>query len=251
MKKAKKLKGKIESRELYKTKEHETELVSDCVLENITAETTTAENICPKKVIIENIDKEIAIESQTVVAENIDTEIAIESQTVVAENVDTEITSEGETININDAPENFSQSEKSYINRKEKSKEVKRAIKFTLFSASAGVIQFVSFTLLNEFAHLKYWPAYLIALTLSVLWNFTINRKFTFKSANNVALAMLKVIGYYCLFTPLSTWWGDALTKIGWNEYFVLAFTMLINLITEFLFTRFVVYGKSVDTKKS
>ena len=131
----------------------------------------------------------------------------------------------------------------------EKNKEVKRFIKFTLFSASAGVVQFVSFTILNEVCKLVYWPAYLIALTLSVLWNFTINRKFTFKSANNVALAMTKVALYYVAFTPLSTWGGDALVGIGWNEYLVLILTMLINFTTEFLFTRFVVYGKSVDTK--
>lgn len=123
-----------------------------------------------------------------------------------------------------------------------------QAVKFTLFSITAGIIQVLSFTLLNEIAHLNYWVAYLIALTLSVLWNFTINRRFTFKSANNVPLAMLKVIAYYAVFTPLSTWWGDALTKIGWNEYIVLVGTMLINFITEFLFWRIFVFGKSINT---
>lgn len=127
-------------------------------------------------------------------------------------------------------------------------KELIRAVKFVLFSASAGVIQFGSFTLLFELIHWPYWPCYLIALTLSVLWNFTLNRRFTFKSAANVPIAMLKVALYYCVFTPLSTWWGDALTAIGWNEYIVLIGTMLINLATEFLFCRFVVYGKNVDT---
>lgn len=123
-----------------------------------------------------------------------------------------------------------------------------QAVKFTLFSITAGIIQVLSFTLLNEIAHLNYWVAYLIALTLSVLWNFTINRRFTFKSANNVPLAMFKVIAYYAVFTPLSTWWGDALTKIGWNEYIVLVGTMLINFITEFLFWRIFVFGKSINT---
>ena len=131
-------------------------------------------------------------------------------------------------------------------------KELIRTVKFIVFSASAGVIQILSFTLLNELLHLNYWLSYLISMVLSVLWNFTLNRKFTFKSANNVPIAMLKVLGYYLVFTPLSTWWTAALTEpaygIMWNEYVVLIITMLINFVTEFLFDRFVVFGKSIDT---
>ncbi len=127
---------------------------------------------------------------------------------------------------------------------------LEQSVKFVLFSASAGVIQIITFTLLNEIAHLRYWPAYLIALILSVLYNFTVNRRFTFKSANNIPLAMLKVAGYYCVFTPLSTWWGDRLTGAGWNEYVVLIGTMLINFVTEFLFWRFIVFGKTIDTNE-
>lgn len=124
-----------------------------------------------------------------------------------------------------------------------------QAIKFLLFSISAGVIQALSFTLLSEIAHLIYWPAYLIALTLSVLWNYTWNRKFTFKSANNIPIAMMKVAGYYAVFTPLSTWWGDALVDgQGWNKYLVLFMTMVINLVTEFLFTKFYVYKNAINT---
>lgn len=123
-------------------------------------------------------------------------------------------------------------------------------LKFTLFSISAGIIQTVSFTLLNELTPFAYWPSYLIALILSVLYNFTVNRRFTFKSVANIPIAMLKVTGYYCVFTPLSTWWGDYLTKIGWNDYLVLAGTMIINFITEFLFCRFVVYRNSIDTNE-
>lgn len=128
-------------------------------------------------------------------------------------------------------------------------------IKFTLFSASAGIIQAVSFTLLLEVAGFPYWPAYLIGLVLSVIYNFTINRRVTFRSTVNYPIAMLKVFGYYLIFTPLSTWWGDALTKnAGWNEYLVLAGTMVINFVTEYLFCRFVVYRNSInsiDTKKT
>ena len=123
-----------------------------------------------------------------------------------------------------------------------------RFLKFALFSVSAGALQFLCFTALNELTGLAYWPAYLIALVLSVLYNVTVNRRFTFKSAANVPLAMTKVALYYLVFTPLSTWWGDRLTGLGWNEYIVLLGTMMINLITEFLFCRFVVCGKSIDT---
>ena len=125
-----------------------------------------------------------------------------------------------------------------------------QVVKFVLFSASAGIIQALTFTLLNELLQLPYWPCYLIALTLSVLWNFTLNREFTFKSATNVPKAMLKIAIYYAIFTPLSTWWGDALTNMGWNEYIVLFGTMLINMATEFLVCRFIVYRDSMNTNQ-
>ena len=133
----------------------------------------------------------------------------------------------------------------------DKRKEFLRTVKFALFSISAGVIQAVSFTLFNELIHLKYWVSYLAALVLSVLWNFTLNRKFTFQSANNIPVAMLKVAAFYMVFTPLSTWWTAVLTeKAGVNEYIVLALTMLINFTTEYLYQRLFVFGKSIDTAK-
>lgn len=134
----------------------------------------------------------------------------------------------------------------------EKKKELLRSLKFTLFSLSAGIIQIVSFTLMEEVLHLTHWVSYLVALILSVLWNFTLNRKYTFHSASNVTVAMLKVAGFYLVFTPLSTWWTAVLTgaEVGWNEYVVLVLTMLVNFVTEYLFQRFVVFGKSLDTAK-
>ena len=132
--------------------------------------------------------------------------------------------------------------------------ELIRTVKFVLFSASAGIIQVASFALLNELLHLSYWVSYLISLALSVLWNFTLNRKFTFHSAANVPIAMAKVAGFYLVFTPLSTWWTAALTEpaygIMWNEYLVLAITMLTNFVAEYLFDRFLVFGSSIDTAK-
>lgn len=132
-----------------------------------------------------------------------------------------------------------------------KNKSVLQAVKFTLFSLSAGIIQIASFTLLNELCRLKYWPAYLTALILSVLWNFTLNRRYTFKSAANVPIAMMKVAGFYLVFTPLSTWLGAVAEGRGINEYIVLILTMLSNFILEFLFCKFVVYRGTEDTRKS
>ena len=127
--------------------------------------------------------------------------------------------------------------------------EMWRFLKFLFFSCTAGAIQIGTFTLLNEVAHLSYWPSYLIALILSIIYNFTVNRKFTFKSANNIPIAMLLILAYYAVFTPASTLWGDALTEQArWNEYIVLAGTMVINFVTEFLFSRYVVFRKSIDT---
>ena len=127
-------------------------------------------------------------------------------------------------------------------------KELLRTVKFTLFSISAGVIQIASFALFEEALHLEHWLSYLLSLTLSVVWNFTLNRKITFHSANNIPIAMLKVALFYAVFTPLSTWGGDVLTKIGWNEYLVLVISMLTNFVCEFLYQRFFVFGASIDT---
>lgn len=129
-----------------------------------------------------------------------------------------------------------------------KIKEFLRVIKFTIVSISAGLVQIGLFTLLNEVFHWNYWLAYLLSLLTSIIWNFTINRKITFKSANNVSVAMLKVLLFYAVFTPLSTILGDHFEGNGANEYLVLAITMILNFVFEFLYTRFFVYGKSVDS---
>lgn len=122
-------------------------------------------------------------------------------------------------------------------------------IKFALFSVSAGLVQIASFTLFNEVFRWDYWVSYLIALVLSVLWNFTFNRKFTFKSATNIPVAMLKVAAYYAVFTPLSTILEHYLTtSLGWNEYIVTGINMAINFVTEFLYQRFFVFGKSIGS---
>lgn len=133
----------------------------------------------------------------------------------------------------------------------EKKKEVWRAVKFALFSASAGIIELLVFTLLNEVFKLPYWLCYLAALAASVLWNFTLNRKFTFQSANNVPKAMLQVALFYAVFTPLSTLLEHVLTvKLGWNEYLATGINMALNLVTEYLYDRWVVFRDSIDTNE-
>lgn len=133
----------------------------------------------------------------------------------------------------------------------DKNKETLRIIKFVLFSISAGVIEIVAFSLLNELAGWPYWPCYLIALVLSVLWNFTLNRKFTFQSANNIPAAMLKVALFYAVFTPASTCIGNYLAEsLLWNAYLVTLLNMACNFVLEYLYDRFVVFGQSLDTNE-
>ena len=128
-------------------------------------------------------------------------------------------------------------------------KELLRSLKFLAFSLSSCVIELVSFSLLNELTGWSYWPCYLIALVLSVVWNFTLNRRYTFQSANNVPLAMLKVAGFYAVFTPASTWLGNYLAEtLLWNEYLVTILNMVMNFVLEYLFDRFVVFRASLDT---
>ena len=120
-----------------------------------------------------------------------------------------------------------------------------------LFSISAGVIEFISFAALDHFTNWQYWPKYLIALILSVLWNFTLNREFTFRSANNVPIAMLKVACFYAVFTPATTILGNYLAETKEvNDLIVTGLNMAINLVTEYLYDRYFVFGKTIDTKQ-
>jgi putative flippase GtrA len=132
-----------------------------------------------------------------------------------------------------------------------KKKEALRVLKFVLFSASAGLIEAGTIFLLETLTSLPSWSCYLVGLVLSVLWNFTLNRKFTFQSAGNVPVAMAKVAAYYCVFTPLSTFVVHLLTeRCGWPPAAADALAMGTNLITEFLYQRFFVFGKTLDTAK-
>lgn len=132
-----------------------------------------------------------------------------------------------------------------------KKKDLWQAVKFTLFSASAGLIQVGSYTLLHEvFGLTDYWLSYVPSLVLSVLWNFTFNRKYTFRSDASLPRSMALVALYYLVFTPLSAWWGTALDRAGISHWLVEALNMLINFVTEYFYQRLVVYRGTIDTNK-
>ncbi|GAB1476860.1 hypothetical protein MASR2M70_16960 [Bacillota bacterium] len=132
---------------------------------------------------------------------------------------------------------------------KNQKKELLRAIKFTLFSLSAGIIEFASFALMYNALHIIYWISYLVALILSIIWNFTLNRRYTFKSAANVPIAMLKVFGFYCVFTPVTTYGGHYMEgTLGLDGNLVTIINMILNLITEYLFFKYVVFRNNIDT---
>lgn len=144
-----------------------------------------------------------------------------------------------------------------------KKENIIQVIKFVLFSTSAGIIQTVTFTLLTELPpklfdkELPYWACYLPALVLSVLFNFTVNRKFTFKSASNIPVAMLKVAAFYAVFTPVTTVLGNmaanrfdaANNPVA--DYLIFGVTMLLNLVTEFLYQKYFVFRDSINTNDS
>lgn len=129
-----------------------------------------------------------------------------------------------------------------------KNKELVRSIKFVIVSASAGIIEALVFALMNELSGLKYWPCYLTALIASVVWCFTINRRYTFQSTKNVPRAMAMIFAFYLVFTPATTILGNYLAEdLHWNAYLVTAINMALNLILEYLYDTFVVYRNEMD----
>ncbi|SEU27541.1 GtrA family protein [Paenibacillus sp. NFR01] len=128
--------------------------------------------------------------------------------------------------------------------------ELFRTLKYFTFATSAGIIEMLMFTLLDQFTPWTYWLSYLIALVVSVLWNFTLNREFTFKSNNHIPTAMMKVAAYYAIFTPVTTVLGNHLVEnLSWNAYVVTLLNLLLNGVTEYLYQRLYVFGKSIDSK--
>lgn len=145
--------------------------------------------------------------------------------------------------------------EKNKENKEGKEKQSRKEqivefLKFLAFSLSAGVIQLGSFELLYHVIKWDmWWPCYLISIILSVIWNFTFNRKFTFKSASNVPLAMSFAFLFYCAFIPVTVFGGNALEEIGWHGTVVTVLMMVINFVTEFFWDKFIVFNDKLMNK--
>ena len=151
-------------------------------------------------------------------------------------------------INQNENKSEFNQIEKKKL--KINKAEILQFLKFLAFSLSAGVIQLLSFELLyNWTSALPWWPSYLISIILSVIWNFTFNRKFTFKSASNVPISMTLALCFYVIFIPVSVFGGDALETSGWNGTLVTILMMVINFILEFFWDKFIVFNDKIVAK--
>ena len=128
-------------------------------------------------------------------------------------------------------------------------KNLWQAVKFTLFSISAGIIQVLSFALLHDVLGLEsYWMSHVPSLVLSVIWNFTFNRRYTFRSDAPMVRSMLLVALFYVVFTPASAWWGTLLERAGVHAWLIEAINLLANFVLEFLYQRFIVYRGHIDT---
>lgn len=127
-----------------------------------------------------------------------------------------------------------------------------QAIKFTLLSITAAGVEVASFALMVWINSLTgwfpFWVSQSVSIALSVIYNFTVNRHFTFKSANNVPIAMLKVALFYVFFIPLTSWGGQILSNMGWADWLLKGISLLLNFVGEFLWWKFVVFRGSENT---
>lgn len=133
-----------------------------------------------------------------------------------------------------------------------KKQQFLQLLKFTAFSLSAGIIQFLLQSTLFDWTHvLTYWQAYPIALTASVIWNFTFNRKFTFKASSNVPIAMVLVVIYNLLIVVPFAILGEYLVQLWGDAYGMLVTVLLLlfNFVTEFFWDKFVVFNDKLVTK--
>ena len=166
-------------------------------------------------------------------------------ESLEVENLDENKINEESIVSQNENKSEFNQIDKKKLNINKA--EILQFLKFLAFSLSAGVIQLISFELLyNWTSALPWWPSYLISIILSVLWNFTFNRKFTFKSASNVPISMTLALCFYVIFIPVSVFGGDALETSGWNGTLVTILMMVINFILEFFWDKFIVFNDKI-----
>lgn len=174
----------------------------------------------------------------------------------------------------NDVPQgilyDYSQKHAQVLAKRAKRKGVVQFIKYALCAASAGIIQIVLFSILQtvlpkdmgnihfivEDMQLGTFIATTVALCASILWNFTFNRKFTFKDAGNVPLAMFLAFLFYVPFYPFQTWYVHTIKTLLSHHINVdgagiiaEASVMAINFALEFIWQKFVVFRKPKDKK--
>lgn len=158
-------------------------------------------------------------------------------------------------------------------------KKAKRFLKYAIIAISGGLIQLTAYIILSDAIKLDkhvsfdaiyqkqpwlteifydpdtgktYGLSYFIAVSLSVIWNFTFNRKYTFKSASNVPKAMLLFVLYYAFSIPFNCWAIVQLNKLvvfPLSDKVILICIMLANGLPAFFYQRYVVFGRSLDTK--
>lgn len=155
--------------------------------------------------------------------------------------------------------------------KKEKRKGVLQFIKYALCAASAGIIQLALFSILQavipqsgktirfivEDMDLVTFISTTVALCASILWNFTFNRKFTFKDAGNVPKAMLLAFLFYVPFYPFQTWYVHTIKSLLLGPLSTQASgiiaegsVMVINFVLEFMWQKFVVFRKRKEKKE-
>lgn len=164
----------------------------------------------------------------------------------------------------------YSVKKKEYDEKRAKRQEKLQFVKYALCAASAGIIQFLTFTILQavipdngqtmhfivENMSVVTFSATTVALCLSILWNFTLNRKFTFKDAGNVPKAMVLAFIFYIPFYPFQTWYVHTIKEllgasINIDAAGIIAegTVMIMNFILEFLWQKFVVFRKKKPTQ--
>ncbi|MDO5025763.1 MAG: GtrA family protein [Trueperella sp.] len=118
-----------------------------------------------------------------------------------------------------------------------------QAVKFTLLSGTAAVVEAGSYALFLALDLMPVSWAQAISVALSVLWNFTLNRKFTFKSTGNVPFAMLLVSLFYVAYIPISSVLAGLMDDAGMHPAVIKIIWLLINFVGEFIWWKYVVFG--------
>lgn len=116
---------------------------------------------------------------------------------------------------------------------------------FLYFSLGAGVIKLVSFLLLSliDSGHGAVLVlAEIVSVVLSGLFNFTWNRKFTFRSTNNIVPGMFLYGLYSLIATPAVASFIVDLTRRGWADWLAKAMKMALHFILDSLYCKFVIF---------